>query len=123
MYYKHHAFTGRFRRFENRWFIEITPTYHYTSDGRKESRFREENLAGMKRQEGHGAISNNVRFLAYFLSHHDMFDREYPYLRFGRLLEFTTDFGIPDSDWANRIDPEELEENTEPEANPQLLLQ
>ncbi|HOC54732.1 MAG TPA: DUF4365 domain-containing protein [Verrucomicrobiota bacterium] len=122
MYYKHHAFTGRFRRFENRWFLEITPTYHYTGDGRKESRFREENLAGMKRQEGHGAIANNVRFLAYFLAHHDMFDREYPYLRFGRLLEFETDFGIPDTDWANRADPEEVAESVAPEEHPQLLL-
>lgn len=124
LYYRHHAFMGRFRRFENRWFLEITPTYHYTTDGRTESPFREENLSGMKRQEGHASVANNVRFLAYYLSNHDMFDREYPYLRFGKLLDFGTDFGISDLDWKNKADPdEETLQSVEPEADPQLTLQ
>jgi hypothetical protein len=52
-----------------------------------------------------------------------MFNEPYYYLRFGKLLEFDTDFGILDADWKNRADPGE-EETPEaiPESNPQLLL-
>jgi hypothetical protein len=120
LYYRHHGFMGRFRRFEKRWFLEITPTYHYTTDGRTESPFREENLAGMKRQEGHAAVSNNVRFLGYYLAYHDLYDREYPYLRFGKLLDFQTDFGVPDADWKNRSD---ADEEPAPDAAPQVSPQ
>jgi len=122
LYYRHHAFTGKFRRFENRWFLDITPTYHYTTDGRTESPYREENLSGMKRQEGHHSVANNVRFLGYYLGYHDMFNEPYYYLRFGKLLEFDTDFGILDADWKNRADPGEETLEVPPEANPQLLL-
>ncbi|EEF63307.1 conserved hypothetical protein [Pedosphaera parvula Ellin514] len=108
LYYRHHAFEGRFRRFENRWFLEISPTYHYTSDGINESKYRAENLAGMKRQEGHQSVANNVQFLAYYLAQHDLINKEYPFLGFGKLLNFQTDFGIPDLDWKNRADPDEI---------------
>lgn len=122
LYYRHHAFTGRFRRFENRWFLEITPTYHYTTDGKKESPYREENLSGMKRQEGHQSVSNNVRFLGYYLAHSDMFNRDYYYLRFGKLLDFETEFGIHDADWASRKDPEDEAPDAQQDDHPQLQL-
>jgi hypothetical protein len=108
LYFRHHAFLGHFCRFENRWFLELSPTYHYTTDGKIESPYRAENLAGMKRQEGHQSVSNNVRFLAYYLAHHDLLDREYPFLGFGDLLSFKTEFGIRDEDWKNRTDPDEV---------------
>jgi hypothetical protein len=63
---------------------------------------------GMKRQEGHQSVSNNLRFLAYYLAHHDLLDREYPFLGFGDLLSFKTEFGIRDEDWKNRTDPDEV---------------
>jgi hypothetical protein len=110
LYYRHHAFTGSFRRFNNKWYLELNPTYHYTTDGRTVSPFREENLSGMKRQEGHASVSNNVKFLAYYLAFHDLIRREYFAIRFGKLMEGQIDTGIYDRDWANRADPDEINE-------------
>lgn len=107
LYYRHHGFVGLFHRFGQKWFLEITPTYHYTRDGVEESPYRAENVAGMKRQEGHQAVANNVRFIAYLLTQHDMLRKEYEMLKFGKLLDTAVDFGIPENDWRNRADPDE----------------
>jgi hypothetical protein len=32
-YYRHSAFEGKFRQYDGAWFLEITPTYHFTRDG------------------------------------------------------------------------------------------
>lgn len=125
LYYRHHAFTGRFRRFGGKWYVEITPTYHYTSDGRTTSPYREENLAGMKRQEGHAAVANNVRFLGHYLAYHDLYNKEYHFLRFGKFLEENAEFGIHEGDWKNRVDPDEVptpETQPIPQAQSQLEL-
>lgn len=108
LYYRHHAFTGKFRRLGKKWYLEITPTYHYTTDGRTESPYREENLSGMKRQEGHAAVANNVRFLGYYLAYDDLLRRPYYFLRFGKLLEGQIDSGINEGDWKNRVDEDEV---------------
>jgi hypothetical protein len=107
LYYRHHGFVGQFHRFDAKWYLEISPTYHYTRDGVEESRFRAENLAGMKRQEGHQAVANNVRFIAHYLTEHDLLRKEYAMLRFGKLLDGAVEFGIPEADWKNRSDPDE----------------
>ena len=113
---------AHFRQFGGRWFLEISPTYHYTSDGKNESPYRAENLSGMKRQEGHQAVSNNVKFLAYYLSHHDLLNPEYPFLGFGSLVEFKVDFGIHDEHWKNRTDADEIvPEQVSPDSQIELL--
>jgi len=122
LYYRHHALLAHFRQFGGRWFLEISPTYHYTSDGKNESPYRAENLSGMKRQEGHQAVSNNVKFLAYYLSHHDLLNPEYPFLGFGSLVEFKVDFGIHDEHWKNRTDADEIiPEQVSPDSQIELL--
>jgi hypothetical protein len=123
LYFRHHAFTGSFRRFNKRWYLELNPTYHYTIDGKTVSPFREENLSGMKRQEGHASVSNNVRFLAYYLSFHDLIRREYFALRFEKLIEGQIEAGIYDKDWANRTDADEtLATPAEEQAQAQTTL-
>jgi hypothetical protein len=47
-YYRHSAFEGRFKRFEDAWSLEITPTYHFTRDGRWPSAFYDDKLTGIK---------------------------------------------------------------------------
>ncbi len=114
LYYRHHALIAHFRRFDNRWYLEISPTYHYTTDGKTESPYRAENLSGMKRQEGHQSISNNVRFWAFYLAQHDLLNPEYPFLGFGNLLNCKVNFGLHDELWKNRTDSDEaaIEEAT-----------
>jgi hypothetical protein len=55
-YYRHSAFLGEFRRFDADWYLEITPTYLFTSDGRKRHPFYESKLKGIKALEKNGTV-------------------------------------------------------------------
>ena len=59
-YCRHSAFKGYFQRIENQWYLEITPTYHFTSDGKKEDIFRESRLKGIKRLERNPAVVGHL---------------------------------------------------------------
>jgi hypothetical protein len=98
--FRHLAFRGQFRRFDDNWFLEITPTYRFTSDGFTLDRFHEENLKGIKRIEGNRAVLSSVLFWANYLQPRTgLFDRDPLPLQFGKLLTFRCDIGISDPDW------------------------
>jgi hypothetical protein len=107
--YRHLALFTNFVRFGDKWFLVIDPSYHFTRDGEKEYPLREEYLSGMKRLEKHQAVSNNVRFLAHFLTHIDLLEQRNDMLAFARPNQFGTEFGIPDADWLTKADAEERE--------------
>ena len=48
-YCRHYAAYLTFKRFEDQWYLEINPTYHYTSDGEHDSYYSAEKLSKMKR--------------------------------------------------------------------------
>ena len=96
--FRHLAFRGQFRRFDDQWCLEITPTYRFTSDGFNLDRFHEENLRGIKRLEGNRAVLRSVLFWAHYLKpREDMFHNDPPSLQFGDLLSFNCDVGIRDA--------------------------
>jgi nucleoside phosphorylase len=107
-YYRHHAFKPHFSRIAGKWYLEITPTYHYTWDGFRVSSFYEDLVKGIKRLERSGAVFRQVMFWARVLQDpSDMLEHTgYPYLRFGKLLEFELDFGVRDELWLNKEMPE-----------------
>ena len=43
-YYRHVGFERRFRFIGDKWYLEITPTYHFTSDGHQVHPFHEGGL-------------------------------------------------------------------------------
>lgn len=108
IYYRHLAFVPQFVRFSGEWYLEITPTYHFTSDGKKPSPYRESYLSGIKRIEKHVAVRGNLEFWANFLTAEDLFSTP-SFLRFADLIEFKTDFGIREQDWLSKADDEEKE--------------
>jgi nucleoside phosphorylase len=59
-YFRHLAFDGRFRLLGDEWFLEISPTYRFTIDGRKKSWLHEYRLSGIKRYEGNRAVLSQV---------------------------------------------------------------
>lgn len=104
-YYRHHAFRPEFHRFERRWFLEITPTYHYTWDGYHVTHFYEDAVSKIKKIERSGAVFRQVLFWSRILqdSKTGLLERRgYPFLRFGDLLEYATDYGIREELWLNR---------------------
>jgi len=100
----------------------MTPTYHFTSDGKIPSKFRESYLSGIKRIEKHAAVTGNVLFWSHFLTARDLFSKTSSFLTFAELLEFSVDFGIHDEDWLDKAEDEEKDRLLEQNSAEQLLL-
>lgn len=111
-YYRHHAFKFDYYRFAGQWYLEITPTYHYTNDGVRKYRYYEKEISGIKRRENNEAVFRQVLFWAEVLRNDEsnflQQESSYPYLRFGNLLDFTFPYGVPDEVWKKK-DPKIVE--------------
>lgn len=104
-YLRHSAFKGRFLRFDNSWYLEVTPTYHFTCDGRNEDRFASEHLKKIKEIEKNDAVLGQFLMWCYYLINRgseDIFAREYPFLKFDMAGDYTVEQGIPDGFWRSQ---------------------
>ena len=97
---RHLGFRARFKRFDGRWYLEITPTYVFTSDGRRLFRFHEEWLRRIKQIEKNRAVLSALVLWADYLGNEsqDMFTDAA--LRFGRLMSVDLPVGIDDDGWS-----------------------
>lgn len=121
-YYRHLAFLPRFRRIAGEWFLEITPTYHFTKDGEKPDSYREERLSKIKRIEKNAAVFANTLFWGRFIqSPDDLFRKGNEFIHFSELVGFTVGFGVSDGDWASQAEEEEKSE-LEAEGGAELVL-
>ncbi len=59
-YLRHVAFQGRFRLLGSQWYLEITPTYRFTHDGKELDHFHENRLSGIKRIERNRSVLSQV---------------------------------------------------------------
>lgn len=98
--FRHLAMGAAFRLSADRWFLEVTPTYLFTRDGRTIDPRHEELLSGIKRLERQPAVLRQLQLWEAFLrSPGDIFRGVYPYLVFGDLVRLPADFGIADQTW------------------------
>jgi hypothetical protein len=117
-YCQHAALEWQFITIDGAWYCALTPTYHYTRDGYRDSFFLSELLAGIKRLDRNPAVYGQTRMWATYL-HDDenVFDPRDTVLGYGNLLTFETDQSIDDSAWL--VDPrkaagaDEVETNTD----------
>lgn len=100
-YCRHSAFKGHFLRLSNEWYLEISPTYHFTSDGYERYKYREERLQGIKRMDRNPAVLGQLLMWADYLSQPTLFSSEYPLLRFGQLATVDINTSLPDDFWYN----------------------
>jgi hypothetical protein len=107
-YFRHVAFFGRFLDMDGNWFLQITPTYRFTKDGYRDSRFSAEALSGIKRLENNQAVHGQVFMWAEFLQKETLFS-EHNLIKFHSLLQFTADSGFEDADWVKREEKERQE--------------
>lgn len=104
-YYRHSAFEPAFFRFEDVWYLQVTPTYLFTSNGYKESRFAAERMSGIKRLERNGAVLGQLLMWTECLTAAPtLYDAEYPHLAFQRPEVFTVPVGIDESEWMSTED-------------------
>jgi nucleoside phosphorylase len=59
-YLRHGAFQGRFRFLGEQWYLEITPTYRFTRNGKDLDRFHEDRLSGIKRLERNRSVLSQL---------------------------------------------------------------
>lgn len=115
IYFKHYAFHGRTRRFCNQWFWELTPTYHFTEDGKTPYWNAEALLSGIKRLERHPAVLG--AFLAWkeFLTQPSLFNFSYRYLTVEPTDALVIDRGIDDLAWRSPALAKEITGPDQPE--------
>lgn len=99
VYFKHYAFDGRMRRFANKWFFELTPTYYFTEDGKTPHANSEILLAGIKRMERHSAVLSALLTWKEFLTENSLFSSRYEFLTVLPPPGLPIDRGIDDSAW------------------------
>lgn len=102
MGFRHSAMWGQFTRYDGQWYLEVTPTYLFTGpDGISPSRFAPDWTSGIKRLEKNNAVLGQlVMWEAILGAEHDLFLEPYPFIGFGKLLDFQSERGIDDGAWA-----------------------
>lgn len=108
--FRHSAFSAQFHRYGSVWFLEISPTYHYTTDGYTPDRYYQSKLKGIKALERNGAVLGQVIMWADLLASKEgsLFVEPYPFLEFGSLLTFELDAGINEQIWLSKDDDANL---------------
>jgi hypothetical protein len=109
-YYRHSAFKGFFQRYDNEWYLEITPTYYYTRNGVDRDGFYEQRIKKIKQLERNPAVLGQLLMWANHLKRSgDLFTAPYPFLQFDALQTFTVDAGVDDDTWLGTEDKEEVQ--------------
>ena len=135
-YYRHRAMRSQFVRFDSQWYLEVTPSYHFTHNGWVLSRHFNARLSGIKilerQNKGH---LRQLRLWAEVLQQTHLHTPDarprlqrslftepddsptppvvepYPYLTFGPLVDFQVDCGVPEAAWLPAEDGLEADEN------------
>jgi hypothetical protein len=98
---RHHAVDHQFALFDGDWFLELRPTYHYTSDSYRDLPWGPDLVKQMKQRERNPAVRDLVQFWAQYLrSPRTLFGEPDSRLAFGDLMRFEVDRGIDDRSWA-----------------------
>ncbi len=100
-HFRHHAIDHQFVRLGGRWFIELNPTYHFTTDGYRDLPWGAELVKGMKRREKNDAVRALVAVWARYLrGADDLFsNQDDALIRFGELETFDVDRGVDERAW------------------------
>jgi len=107
-YFRHSAFYGHFVEMDGNWFLQITPTYRFTKDGYRDSRFSADALSGIKRMENNQAVHGQVVMWGEFLQKETLFS-QHNLIKFYPLMQFTADSGFDDADWVKREEKDRQE--------------
>ena len=94
---------------DGHWLCALTPTYHYTRDGYRDSVFLSELPSGIKRLDRNPAVYQQTRMWAMYLHGEDgVLDPRETVLSYGDLLTVAADRGFDDAAWL--ADPGPAEE-------------
>ncbi|MBI1215505.1 MAG: DUF4365 domain-containing protein [Alphaproteobacteria bacterium] len=106
---RHHAFVPRFELLNDQWFLVITPTYFFTTNGFTPHSYPHALLSGKKRMDNSASLRGQVimwhRFLTQIdLAEDDLFgqsDENKPHLRFGEPPQIILETRVPEDAWGS----------------------
>lgn len=104
-YWRHSGLLHRFVRLGGSWFVEITPTYHFTRDGREVDGWGGERLKKIKEIENNAAVMGQfVMWRSFLLTHGtgDLVSPTYPFISFKAIDALELDVGVPDDLWTSQ---------------------
>jgi len=104
-YWRHSAFAHRFVRLGGKWFLEVTPTYHFTHNGRDTDSWAAERLKKIKELENNAAVMGQFVMWRDFLITHgtgDLLTKRYPFLSFIEIDPLELEVGVPDALWKSQ---------------------
>jgi hypothetical protein len=111
-YVRHSAFSGRFWREFDDWFLTIEPTYVFTRDGVRSDRFAGERISKLKRLENNAAIRGQFVMWRSLLTGFGLIPSQgdllapasiaAPLLRFESLDMLRLPVSVPDDLWRSR---------------------
>jgi nucleoside phosphorylase len=113
-YMRHLACNARFRLLGGKWFLEVNPTYRFTTDGVKKYRFHEDQLSGIKRLEGNRAVLSQVLAWNHVLRTEPPEERGTKLLKFGDVPLFRIERVISDDELSASGTETEGPSETEP---------
>lgn len=120
-YVRHHAFSPRFEMLDDQWFMVVTPTYFFTTDGFTPHSYPQALLAGKKRMDNSASLRGQVIMWHRFLTQKykdagDLFagDAEpAPWLRFDPPPQISLETRVPEDVWGSQ--KKKSDESTEQE--------
>jgi hypothetical protein len=98
-YYRHSAFEAQFHRFGGKWYLQVVPTYHFTSDGQRISPLSALALSGIKRLENNEAVYGQVLMWARIMQQQTSWKAKPRKIFFGDPLKFQSSAGFDDDVW------------------------
>ncbi|APG62886.1 hypothetical protein LPB140_08895 [Sphingorhabdus lutea] len=108
---RHHAFSPRFELMGDQWYLIVTPTYHFTTNGYYPHQFAAPLLSGKKRLDKSAALRGQVIMWHRFLTEgdrvaernaNDLFggvEMAEAYLKFGEPPSIHLDIRVPEDGW------------------------
>ncbi|MFN8560030.1 MAG: DUF4365 domain-containing protein [Dehalococcoidia bacterium] len=100
LYYRHSAFEGRFLRLDGQWYLQLTPTYHFTVDGSSPHPHAGAFTKGIKILEHNEAVRGQLLMWESVLAG-DMLTTGNRCLEFGSIKTFDLAVGINDAAWTS----------------------
>ena len=109
--YRHDAAELLPRKCGDSWFLQVSPTYLFTWNGRQISGHHDSALAGIKKLEKHRAVSNALRMWEHLLLERLTLEQPQGDADFslGRLVSVEVEAGINEKSWEKLSETEALE--------------
>ncbi len=112
--YRHDASRLHVRRLDGQFYLEVSPTYLFTWDGKQVSGHHETALSGIHRLDRHATVSQMLRMWATLLTDDSTIDQQAQPYTVGGLVEVRIPQGITDVRW-KQVSAEDLGFAGEPE--------